>query len=124
MQVLGNCGESPRGTGTTIAQVSTGETTSVTVTVNPITGTGTLSLGVNWPASQVQTPTINASLIPALGSAQSLPFTISGATASYSNTSVGNGYYTLDFTLIDNSIIVAGAVDVVRIVTGLSEGTG
>jgi uncharacterized repeat protein (TIGR02543 family) len=31
---------------------------------------------------------------------------------------VGNGYYTLGFTLLDTGIVVAGAVDVVRIVTG------
>jgi hypothetical protein len=106
------------GTGSSTAQVNTGETTIVSVNVAPILGTGTLSLGVSWPAAQVQTPSINASLTPALGSAQVLPFTISGATASYSNAAVGNGYYTLAFTLLDNASVVAGAVDVVRIVTG------
>jgi len=109
------------GTGTATAQVNSGATTAVTVNVIPIAGTGTLSLGVNWTA-QIQTPSINATLTPALGSAQTLPFTISGATASYSNAAVGNGYYTLGFTLNDGPvsapIVVAGAVEVVRIVTG------
>ena len=73
------------GTGAASAQVNTGETTAVTVTVSPIAGTGSLSIGVSWPASQVQTPSIAASLIPALGTAQSLPFTITGSSASYSN---------------------------------------
>ena len=87
-----NAAENLIGTGTATAQVNTGDATSANVVVIPITGTGTLSLSVNWPASQVQTPTIDASLIPALGSAQSLPFIVSGATASYSNSSVGSGY--------------------------------
>ena len=106
------------GTGSASAQVNTGETTAVAVSVTPVAGTGTLSLGVSWPANQVQKPSISASLTPALGSAQTLSFVISGAGASYSNTSVGNGYYTLAFTLADNGTVVAGAVEVVRIVSG------
>ena len=106
------------GSGTSTAEVVTGETTSVNVTVKPIEGTGTLSLGVTWTASQVHTPSITASLTPALGSAQSLVFDMSGGSASYSGSSVGNGYYTLALSLNDNGIAVAGAVEVVRIVAG------
>ena len=106
------------GTGTTTAQINTGATTSASVTVSPVSGTGTLSLGVTWPAAQVQTATIAATLTPALGTAQNLPFTLGTGTASYSSTTVGNGYYTLGFTLQDNTVVVAGAVEVVRIVTG------
>jgi len=106
------------GTGSATAQVTTGETASVSVSVTPIAGTGMLSLGVSWPASQVQTPSISATLTPALGAAQELAFDISGSSASYTNGSVGNGYYTLAFTLKDNGIAVAGAVEVVRIVAG------
>lgn len=106
------------GTGTATAQVNTGQTTAISVTVKPISGMGTLSLSVNWPASQVQTPSIAASLTPALGSAQSLAFTVSGSTATYTNSAVGNGYYTLAFTIDDNGIAEAGAVEVVRIVAG------
>ncbi|HUU12697.1 MAG TPA: hypothetical protein VM182_03190, partial [Terriglobia bacterium] len=104
------------GTGTAIAQVNTGETTGVAVTVTPISGTGTLSLTVVWPASQVETPSISASLTPALGTAAPLDFIVSGATASYSDTSLATGYYDLAFTLCNNGVAVAGAVDVVRIV--------
>jgi hypothetical protein len=106
------------GSGTTAAEVITGETTTVNVTVKPIEGTGTLSLDVTWTASQVHTPSITASLTPALGSAQSLAFDVSSGSASFSSSSVGNGYYTLALTLNDNAIAVAGAVEVVRIVAG------
>jgi formylglycine-generating enzyme required for sulfatase activity len=113
-----NAGGTLIGTGSTTATVNTGQTTSASVTVTPITGTGTLSLTVNWPAAQVQTPSITASLTPALGTAQSLAFTVSGANATYSNTALGNGYYTLAFTVNDNGIAEAGVVEVVRIVAG------
>ena len=106
------------GTGTATAQVVTGTTTAVTVNVSPVAGTGTLSLAVSWPAAQVQTPAINASLTPAQGSAQSLGFELSGSSASYMSPALGAGYYTLAFTLNDNAKPVAGAVEVVRIVAG------
>ena len=106
------------GTGTSSAQVNTGATTSVAVTVSPVSGTGTLSLAISWPASQVSTPSISASLAPALGASQALAFTISGAGASYLNAAVPTGYYTLTLTLLDNGIAVAGSADVVRIVAG------
>jgi hypothetical protein len=104
------------GTGAATAQVNNGEMTSVSISVIPISGTGTLSLGIQWPEAQVRVPSITASLTPALGSAQSIPFVISGATAAYSDLAIGNGYYVLSFALADDGIVVAGAVDAVRIV--------
>jgi len=106
------------GTGTAVALVSTGVTTNVAVTVTPIVGLGTLSLAVTWPDIQVHTPSIIASLTPTVGAPQALGFTISGAGASYLNAAVPNGYYTLAVTLLDNGVVVGGAVDVVRIVAG------
>lgn len=106
------------GSGSSTAEVITGETATVNVTVRPIEGTGTLSLDVSWSASQVHTPSIAASLTPALGSAQSLAFDVSSGSASFSSSAVGNGYYTLALTLNDNGVAVAGAVEVVRIVAG------
>ena len=106
------------GTGTAAAQVHTGETASVTVTVTPVTGAGALSLTVSWPAEQVQAPSITASLTPALGTAQGLAFVVTGSTATYTNAAIGNGYYTLAFTVNDNGVAEAGAVEVVRIVAG------
>lgn len=107
------------GTGAASAQVNTGETASVTVAVTPLSGNGTLSLTISWPASQVQTPSISATLAPTVtgGTPQNLPFTISGSSATYSGTA-GNGYYVLAFTLSDNGLAVAGTADIVRIVAG------
>jgi hypothetical protein len=106
------------GTGSATVQVNTGATTAATVNVIPVAGTGTLALTVSWPSSQVQTPAVSASLTPATGTAQPLPFTVSGSSATYSNAAVGSGYYTLNLAVTDNSIVVAGAVEVVRMVAG------
>lgn len=104
------------GSGTAGAQVHTGETTTVTVAVCPIAGTGSLNLAVNWPESQVESPSITASLTPAMGAPQPLNFDLAGASASYENTALPTGYYTFSFSLFDNGIAVAGAVEVVRII--------
>ncbi len=106
------------GSGSGTAELSNGVKTAVTVTVSPVSGTGTLSLAITWPVGQIAVPTINASLIPVLGSAQPIVFAIAGTGAAYSNAALANGYYTLSFTLLDGGINVAGAVTVVRIVTG------
>jgi hypothetical protein len=106
------------GTGTATAEVVAGETAQVSVTISPISGTGTLSLAATWTVSQVQNPSITATLTPALGTAQNLPFAVSGGSASYSSSAIGDGYYTLTLTLNDNGTPVAGAVEVVRVVAG------
>jgi hypothetical protein len=109
------------GSGTASAAVMTGVTTEVMVNVIPISGTGSLTLMASWPEADVPLPTITASLTPMgtqQSSPQSLDFVISGATASYTSTSVPNGYYALAFTLFSNGVEVTGAADTVRIVTG------
>lgn len=104
------------GTGTATVEVNLGAMTSVSISVVPISGTGTLSLGVQWPVAKVRVPSIIASLAPALGSAQSIAFVVAGDTADYSDPAIVSGYYVLSLALYDDGIIVAGAVDVVRIV--------
>lgn len=113
-----NAGGALIGTGTATATVSNGTTTAVAISVLPVSGNGSLTLTVDWPAAEVQAPAIVTTLTPALGSAQSIAFVVSGATASYSNPSMGDGYYSLAFTLLDDATVVAGAVDVIRIVAG------
>ena len=113
-----NAGGDLIGTGTATVLVSTGMTTPVSISVLPIIGTGVLSLAVSWPSAQVLSPSIVASLTPALGGAQPLVFVIAGAAASYANPAIGTGYYTLSFTLFDNGVAVAGTADAIRIVAG------
>ena len=57
------------GSGQAAASVHTGQTTTVAISVVPLTGNGTLNLTVSWTASQVEIPSILASLTPPSGSA-------------------------------------------------------
>jgi Fibronectin type III domain len=105
--------------GTASAQVSTGSTTSLSITVSPIVGPGSLSLTLSWPSASVASPVITAQLIPSTGSATTLAFSApASGTASYSGSGIMNGYYTLTLQLYDGTTLVMGAVDVVEIVQG------
>ena len=106
------------GSGQAAASVHTGQTTTVAISVVPLTGNGALNLTVSWTASQVETPSIVASLTPPVGSATPLSFGINGNQATYSSTTIPAGYQTLTVQLMDNNIAVMGAVEVVRIVAG------
>jgi hypothetical protein len=106
------------GSGQAAASVHTGQTTTVAISVVPLTGNGTLNLTVSWTASQVEIPSIRASLTPPSGSATYLSFSINGSQATYSSTTIPAGYQTLTVQLLDNNVPVMGAVEVVRIVEG------
>jgi hypothetical protein len=105
------------GTGTSTVQVTAGDS-STTITVRPIEGTGSLALTIKWPSEQILVPAIEATLSPAMGTPQTMDFTITGATATYAAPTLANGYYTFAFTLTDNGLLRGGAAEVVRIVTG------
>jgi DNA-binding beta-propeller fold protein YncE len=106
------------GSGQAAASVHTGQTTTVAISVVPLSGNGTLNLAVSWTASQVETPSIVASLTPPVGSATPLSFSVNGNQATYSSTTIPAGYQTLTVQLLDNNTAVMGAVEVVRIVAG------
>lgn len=106
------------GSGAATAQVVTGDTSVVAVTVVPIDGFGTLDVAVSWNADDLQIPTIIARLIPASGAEIPLDFTVSGSRADLVGATVPTGYHTLSIQLLDNGLVVAGVVEVARIVNG------
>jgi hypothetical protein len=106
------------GQGSGTVMVHTGQQTSLAITVAPLTGNGTISLGVTWVAADVPTPSIDARLLPGAGSAIPLTFVMGAGTATLLNGSISSGYYTLSLKLLDNGVLVMGAVEVVRIVKG------
>lgn len=103
-------------TGSTRVLVHQGSVTSVSVTLVPVDGTGTLEVLMEWPVDSVTTPRIDASLTPAAGPAVEIPFTISGSTARFESSAVGSGYHTLVTRLYDDDVLMAGAVELVQIV--------
>jgi len=107
-------------TGSANTFLHVGERKELNISVRPVEGHGTLELTVYWTASDVETPSIMAELIPQEGTTEVLQFTISpeNGTATFSDSQVATGYHTLVIQLCDNGLAVMGAVDVVRIIDG------
>ena len=113
-------GVNPSGTdiasGSGQTDVTADSTASVSVTVQPYEGTGSLDVSVTWPSADVDSPSVEGSLIASDGTSQSLSFTVdSTGTASYSSSSVSTGYYTLSVQLTDGGTAVAGAAETTRV---------
>ena len=106
------------GRGQAAVTIQTGQTATLTISVVPLAGNGTLSLSVTWPESQVDDPSILATLTPPSGPETHLSFSVSGGQGTFSSTTIPAGYQTLTLQLRDNDIAVMGAVEVVRIVAG------
>ena len=106
------------GAGAGTATVHTNQTTNLSITVVPYDGSGTLSLGLSWPPADVETAQVQSTLLPTAGLARTLVFQVNAAagTASSSATDIPTGYHTLTVKLLDNGVLVMGAVEVVRIV--------
>ena len=113
-----NAGGTLIGSGQATVTVHTGQTSTVAISVVPLSGNGTLDLTVTWTASQVEIPSIKATLTPSSGAATALSFSIAGNQATYSSTTIPAGYQTLTLQLLDNNLLVMGAVEVARIVAG------
>jgi len=106
------------GSGQATVSVHTGQTTTVAISVVPLVGNGSLSLTVNWTASQVENASILATLTPPSGAATPLSFVVTGNQATFSSTTIPAGYQTLSLQLLDNGVPTMGAVEVARIVAG------
>jgi formylglycine-generating enzyme required for sulfatase activity len=112
------------GDGTKIASATeafsiTGEqTTTVPITIIPLTGTGILTINMSWPADEITAPDIVATLAPNGGSSSPIEIIVSGDTASFSDATLAAGYYTLTIQLKDGSTVVWGLAEAVRILAG------
>ncbi|HYW85903.1 MAG TPA: hypothetical protein VFB30_21815, partial [Spirochaetia bacterium] len=113
-----NAGGTLIGSGQATATVHTGQTTTLLITVVPLAGNGTLNLSVSWTGSQVETPSIEASLTSSAGDVLPLSFSITGSAGSFSSSTIPAGYQTLTVRLKDNGLAVMGAVEIARIVAG------
>jgi hypothetical protein len=80
-----------------------GQTSDVTLNCMPISGNGTLSLDLSWPAGGITAPAVKATLVSLGGTSQSLAFTINGPSASWTSSALPNGYYTLMIQLQETS---------------------
>jgi alpha-tubulin suppressor-like RCC1 family protein len=106
--------------GYSVAPVTAGQTVSLTIEVQPLSGNGVLRIALSWPAGRLANPVVEATLAPSGGSPASIAFAIAGdnLSATYENNSLPVGYYTLNVELRDGTSKVWGAVEVVRILAG------
>ncbi len=104
------------GRGAAEVTVRSNETVSTSITVTPLVGSGTLSLEVNWNAPDIQSPEIRADLVPVTGDSRILDFTIVEGQGLFFADDIETGYHSLILQLFDNGQLVAGLVEVVRIV--------
>ena len=110
------------GMGEITVLIVAGAVLNESIIVRPITGTGTLTVDVSWPAGVLSSPSLVSMLVP-LGETpdpglHEVAFPVSGETASFSGESLGAGYYTLSITLLDGGVPVWGTVEAVRIISG------
>jgi hypothetical protein len=110
------------GNGTAQATLKAGSQSSADVHVKPLSGYGTLQLNVSWPAAQVATASVTAQLVPAAGATRTLTFTLGSGTATCSTTNIPTGYHTLSLQVLDGGVLVAGAIEIVRIVKDQTTG--
>lgn len=105
------------GRGQDSVAVDAGQTSMVNVEVAELDGYGAVHLSVLWPAEAVQNPSVQAQLLPSVGTAITLPFSApDSGSSTCTQADIPRGYYTLELQLLDNGIAVAGAVEIVRIV--------
>jgi len=107
------------GSGESVSVVAAGEVTTATITILPLEGQGQLTVEVSWPDSVLTGPGLTGNLNPVDGVSESMDFQMAPNTlsADYED-SLASGYYQMTLQLWDNSDLVWGTVDAVRILAG------
>ncbi len=103
------------GNGSAVVTIKTGESSNVNIVIKPFEGNGSLDLKVLWNMSDIGTPSIEAKLVSINNVNTNLEFQITNGSGTYLNNFIPAGYYTLNLKLMDNGIVVSGAVEIVRI---------
>ncbi len=102
--------------GETTTTIHAGNTQTVSITVTPLDGQGTLDLTVNWTPGDVGDASIDAQLVLKSGSTIDLSFQITEpGKATMVNDQIPTGYHTVSIQLLDNGLLTMGAIEVVRI---------
>jgi alpha-tubulin suppressor-like RCC1 family protein len=97
--------------------VDTGETATADILVVPLGGEGTLDLSISWPGGSISTPSVEATITPSGGTAESVVFTTESTAATYSGSWTA-GYYELAISLNDGIETVWSLVVAVRVIEG------
>ena len=99
-------------------EVRSGETTSITLTLRPITGTGVISITVSWPDGSLPEPSIVATVDRPDGIlAQEVVFEegLDGHSFVWEDADAATGYHTVLFEVFSGAESVTGGGDVIRV---------
>jgi hypothetical protein len=108
----------PIGAGSAGVTIEPGLTAQASVQVAPLTGTGSLTIAISWPSGTIAFPAVSGTLTSAGGTSQTITFTMSTDTASYSSGALNAGYYSLILQLSDGAVVEWGSFEAVRILKG------
>jgi hypothetical protein len=99
--------------------INHGDSVSVNITLGPIAGPGSLAVDVLWPTAEIVSPSLEGTLVPVDGDPVDLTFQYGAeGTASYNDTEIEAGFYTLTVKLYDYEQLAGGAVELVQILQG------
>jgi hypothetical protein len=104
--------------GQTSVNVESPEEYSTAVTLSPLTGDGSTVLEIQWNPVQVRNPSVDGELIAPGGQTHSLDFTVTAEGVAECSSPVPAGYYTLRARLLDDTHVVAGIAEAVRVLQG------
>lgn len=108
------------GAGSATTSVYNDYSSSVSITVIPLAGAGSLNLTVEWIDEQVYQPQVVATLTSLDGTSRSLGFSNNGAQAGFYADDIAAGYHTLSVRLLDDGFLNASTVAIVWIVKDLT----
>ncbi|HEX3048780.1 MAG TPA: hypothetical protein VHY08_28790 [Bacillota bacterium] len=100
--------------------VIAGASNNAKVILRPLSGSGALRVAVSWPANLITNPLVTGILTPKDGTGLNINFILAGdnLSATYENSNLNSGYYTLLTQLKDGTTVKWGAIESVRIITG------
>lgn len=107
------------GSGQGTVSITQGQDADLTIVILPLSGNGTLQLSASWRAESVGSNPVLSGSLKTLGPDEveiaSFTMAVSGNTATYSNSAIVAGYYTLSIVLTDNGTNCGGVTEIVRI---------
>jgi hypothetical protein len=106
--------------GSTSVTIVAGASATASIAMRGISGTGTLSLTASWSYS-LSSPAVTGSLTPTSGTATTLSFTVSEATAAHPSTAIAAGSYTLSLIIsVSGKAVYRSVPQTVLIAAGLT----
>lgn len=100
-------------------EISAGEVTDAEIVVSPLVGEGILDVAVNWPSGVIETPVVQGWITPAgdLSATADFVYGADGLSAKHTQT-LATGYYMISIQLYDSDVLLWGAIEAVRIISG------